>query len=260
MNMKIKIFNTGNIETRICEIIDMPELTQKINICIPFFLIEHPKGLVLFDGGLPLAAINNLKRYIGDEIANTFECSSQTSNALINQLTKQNINFSDIKFVIMSHLHFDHIGSLGYFPNATHIVQKKELEYANDPNSFMKDLYISKDINKIKNWFTLGGYDDNYYDIFGDGSIRVVFTPGHTPGHQSLLVNMSDDKKYFLTGDALHLSVGLEKDVLPAPQLCYNAEEYMNTVRNIRLLKESGIKIIIAHQLDKELLKNPVLQ
>ena len=101
------------------------------------------------------------------------------------QLEKMGIARESVRHVLQSHLHLDHTGAMGRFPNATHVVQRSEYEYAFTPNWFAAGGYIHKDFDKpgLK-WQFLNGELTDGYDLYGDGVIRMIFTSGHAPGHQ----------------------------------------------------------------------------
>ena len=110
-----------------------------------------------------------------------------------------------MRYVVQSHLHLDHTGAIGRFPNAQHIVQRAEYDYAFNPHWFAAAAYIRADFDRPGlNWKFLGGeYTDNY-DLFGDGRIRMIFTPGHSPGHQSFLITLPKTGPILLTIDAAY--------------------------------------------------------
>ena len=140
---------------------------------------------------------------------------------------------ADIKYVAISHTHADHIGNVELFPQATLLAQKLEYEWPNQDGSPRFPLaHLVKEI-------------EGDYDIFGDGSVIVIATPGHTPGHQSLLVKLSKTGAVLLSGDAVHLaenwkakrvpSINFDKDKSAASMqrmadvmTKYNAELWIN--------------------------------
>jgi N-acyl homoserine lactone hydrolase len=246
--MKLHFLDGGKIEMERQGIINDPDQdgSEKLVVPVSYNLIEHPKGLILFDTGNSYHVVDDAIGYWG-EIANDVKTIMTHDNFVVNQLKKINIDPSDIKYVVLSHLHLDHSGGIGYFPNATYIVQKEELSYAYNPAFFQKEVFIKSDFDKDVKWFTLNGYLDDELDLFNDGTIKIFFTPGHTPGHQSLLLNLENTGKVLLTGDAVHLLVSIEKDILPAQSLCYSAGDYVNSVARLRIMRNNGIKLFVGH-------------
>ena len=152
----------------------------------------------------------------------------------------------DISYVILSHLHLDHAGGVGHFPNAKYIVQKDEIHYAYVPDSFMRGAYIRKDFDKPVDWMFLYGWEDDCFDLFGDGAIQTVFTPGHTPGHQALLVNLPKSGKILFTADACYTEQNMNENILPG--LAWNFGECERTMQRIRKLRDAeNVRIITGH-------------
>ncbi|MDY6822053.1 MAG: N-acyl homoserine lactonase family protein [Deferribacterota bacterium] len=160
----------------------------------------------------------------------------------VNALFKLGIKPEEISYVIQTHLHLDHAGSTKLFPNAKVIVQLNELRYAYFPDALMKGAYIENDI-KDRNI--------QYTPIVGvrvmfDGKIVIFPTPGHTPGHQSILIRLEKHKPVILTGDAIYLRENFEKNIpsgfaLNFADAAYSAE----TIGNIA--KEENADIWFGH-------------
>ncbi|MCP4176997.1 MAG: N-acyl homoserine lactonase family protein [bacterium] len=246
--MKLHILYSGHLVANSSHLISDGSCCE-IKIPVAFNLIEHPDGLVLFDGGNALEIASDPIGHWG-EPAKVFVPSMSEDQFVVNQIKKLNINPGDIKYIVQSHLHLDHTGALGQFPNAKVIVQKSELNYALNPDYFQKSAYIKKDIQREENWYTLNAYYDDNFDLFGDGKIKTIYTPGHTVGHQSLLVNMPRTGKVILIGDAVHTSKALDENIRPASGLFYNAEEYVRSVNRLRMLRDQGCKLLVGHDPD----------
>ena len=98
---------------------------------------------------------------------------------------------SDIKFVAVSHTHPDHVGNVTLFPQSTLLVQKAEYDWPSPLGPRFKPEHPATKL-------------DGDHDVFGDGSVVIIATPGHTPGHQSLLVKLRMTGAVLLSGDAVH--------------------------------------------------------
>jgi glyoxylase-like metal-dependent hydrolase (beta-lactamase superfamily II) len=107
----------------------------------------------------------------------------QEQQGCLNQLRPLGVAPESVRFVLQSHLHLDHTGAVGRLPNATHVVQRREHPYAFTPDWFAAAGYIRKDFDRpgLK-WQFLEGEATDYYDLDGDGSIVLVFTPVMPPG------------------------------------------------------------------------------
>lgn len=212
---------------------------------VPFFLIQHPKGNVLYDTGMALEVARDKKKHWGD-VVNAYDPQMTEENFCVNALEKVGIRPQDIDFVIQSHLHLDHAGGMACFPKAKVIVQSEELRWAYAPMWFQNAAYIRDDINKPVNWMILHGYEDDNYDLFGDGSIRIWFSPGHTPGHQNVVLKTEKSGTIVLTGDSCYNKEILYEDIMPG--LVWNQEATVRSIARMRHAdKTYGYKIITGH-------------
>jgi glyoxylase-like metal-dependent hydrolase (beta-lactamase superfamily II) len=221
-------------------------INKPVDIPIPFFLIMHPKGNVLFDTGNALAVAENKIKHWGRIAIAAYDPVMTRDDYAVNQLAKVGLKREDITHVIFSHLHIDHAGAAGEFPKAIYFVQRAELQYAYVPDFFQADAYVRADFDKPQlNWRLLEGYQEDYYDVFGDGKLRIVFTPGHSPGHQSLLVNLEKWGPTLLTADSVYTEEILEEDILPG--LVYSPPDTVKSIKKIRDLRRNGVRIITGH-------------
>ena len=218
---------------------------EPFDVPVPFLLIDHPKGIVMFDTGNALEIVSNKEEHWGDILA-AYDPVMTEDQWCVNAIQKVGYKPADVKYVILSHLHLDHAGGVGHFPNAKYIVQRDELHYAYVPDSFMKGAYIRKDFDKPVDWWILEGWRDDRLDLFGDGKIIIYFTPGHTPGHQSILVNLRNSGPMFFAADSCYTAENIDNDVLPG--LAWNPSEVVKTVQRMKNLREFyGAQIVTGH-------------
>ncbi len=243
--MKLYFFDTGTLR---CDkssvtlgrgagtIIDMP---------VPFFLIRHPEGNLLYDTGNAREVAENPESYWGIS-AKTFQPTMAAEQYCVDQLLKLGLKPEDINFIVVSHLHMDHAGGLRDFPNAKILVQRKEMEWAYTADFYQKIAYIREDFDyPYLKYQYIEGLEQNPYDIFGDGSVTVWFTPGHTPGHQALLVKLPKSGSFLLTGDVCHISEILNKDILPT--VCWSTHETVKSIKMLRHMRDTGITVVTGH-------------
>jgi hypothetical protein len=107
-----------------------------------------------------------------------------------------------VRYVVYSHLHLDHAGGMCYFPNAVHVVQRDEIRYAMWPDTWTRPVYCQNDYRDIRKLNILEL--DGDFDLFNDGTLRLVKTPGHAPGHQVLIVNLHNRGRICLAADTGH--------------------------------------------------------
>lgn len=243
--MQLYFFQCGTLESQKHLFTSGRGIGEPFTVPVPFFLINHPKGKVLFDTGNSInVAIDPVKHW--GEVTKAYYPRMNIEDFVINQLKTLGIEAEDISYVILSHLHLDHAGGVGYFPNAKYVVQRDELHWAYLPNFYQKAAYIKADFDKDVDWLILEGRDDDNYDLFGDGTIRIWFTPGHTPGHQSLLVKLDKSGEFLLTGDCCYTEEILNEDILPG--LVWHPSEAIRSIKRLREAQHAwGVKIVTGH-------------
>jgi len=193
-----------------------------IRIPVYCFLVRHKRGNVLIDTGFS----KNFEQTWGNRLSYFKPILEED---IVSYLKDIKINY-----IINTHLHIDHSENNPEFKDAEIIVQKQELEFAKDPKPYQKLAYPDKieDLNyKII---------DKNMDLFDDKTIQVIRTPGHTPGHQSILVNNNT----FIAGDACYSYENLKYYCLPG--ILWNPDKIMECYDMIRKLKD--IKVIYGHQ------------
>jgi glyoxylase-like metal-dependent hydrolase (beta-lactamase superfamily II) len=180
------------------------------------YLIKHAQGWFLWDTGIPdaVAAMPN-----GLPPADPKAVSWKRPKTLAAQLDQLGLKAADIKAMAVSHTHPDHIGNVEMFPTAMLYVQKAEYEWPGADN---------KPRFKPEHPVTLLEGDR---DIFGDGSLTILSTPGHTPGHQSLLVKLPKTGEIVLSGDAVHFKANWDNRGVPAPN--FNKDQTLASMQRI---------------------------
>ena len=132
---------------------------------------------------------------------------------LASQLAEVGVAPGDVTVIAFSHAHFDHVGNSKMFTRARWYVQENEYEAMFGPDygkyGFLPELYATMQSNE-----TVKLHGD--HDVFGDGSVRIISTPGHTPGHQSLLVRLPTAGPVILSGDVAHFRDNLRHRRVPA--------------------------------------------
>ncbi|MCL1985039.1 MAG: N-acyl homoserine lactonase family protein [Betaproteobacteria bacterium] len=243
--MKAYFFEAGILKSQKQYFTFAVDVGKQFDVPVPFMLIDHPRGKVLFDTGNALEVVNEKEKHWGGILA-AYDPVMTKEQWCVNAIKKVGVKAEDIDFVVLSHLHLDHAGGVGQFPNATYVVQREELSYAYIPDSFMRGAYIRKDFDRQVDWLLLNGWTDDKFDLFGDGSVVTHFTPGHTPGHQSLMLTLPESGKFFLTADSCYTEENLNKNILPG--LAWNFGECERTMARIRKLQRAeGAKIITGH-------------
>ena len=209
------------------------------NIVMPVssYLIVHPHGNVLFDTGIHCDALTDPAGRLGKRVAGLFSIRSKGGEDVVSQLKGLGLQPDDIQFVVTSHFHFDHCGCNSSFPRATFLVQRAEMQMARSEGS----RYNRKDWDLPLDYRLL----DGEHDLFGDGSIVILPTPGHTAGHQSLWVRAGTNQ-FLLTGDASYTREHLEQTILPTNT--FNAGEMTHSLGVLRDLRDRrGVVLLYGH-------------
>ena len=220
-----------------------------IMIPINMWIIDHPLGLIVYDTGNNVAISDgNCTSHWNEGFCGLLQ-PSQTRDDVIDKILER-VGFSagDVKIVITSHSHLDHIGNIEMFPDAIHVIQKKELYQAWWPEKFQRGgAHVMADYDDARD-FTYFELDGDY-DLFGDGSVVVISTPGHTLGHQSVKVRMAETGTVILTQDAVWVKENLEGH--PAG-LNYSILDYTNSVNRIKMIRDiENAQVWMGHSMEQ---------
>ena len=184
---------------------------ERVSVPIPFYVLEHPDGVALFDCGLPAAMCDRSETYLAALQTQDLDATLTPEETLTAHLERLDIDPAKVRYAVISHLHFDHAGGLRELPNATVVVQRREWEAG-----FERETSIQYGLRK--RYFDLGHQVqliDGEHDLFGDGAAVCIPSYGHTPGHQSLRVR-SGQGDHLLVGDACYHCGVVESRAFPA--------------------------------------------
>lgn len=207
------------------------------------YLIEHPRGTAVFDSGMNIATqdTDSPATHIGELLAAFHQFDYHAGEDIGTRLSAIDVDPRGIDFVINSHLHFDHCGGNGQLPNATIVVQRPEVAAAKDGGEVKG--YVSADFDTGQPIRPV----DGEHDLFGDGSVVLFPTYGHTPGHQSVRVR-TDSGEFVLCGDACYLRESLENMTLPG--IIADPEAAATVLTGFRDMQRRGATIMYGHDLE----------
>jgi N-acyl homoserine lactone hydrolase len=210
---------------------------------VPFFLIQHRGKNILFDTGNHCA---DMSGHLQEKLTRTVRPVFREEELAHHAIQTLGVQPENIDFIILSHLHHDHAGEICQFPNATVIVQQAEYDYAHRTDYFMEQTYYADEVPAQGiDWYFLQGKADDRFDLFGDGRIVIYYTPGHTIGHQSLLVRTEKDGAFLLAADACYTAENIADGVLPG--LVLDSHAYLHNLVTFRLLQKTGVTIVPGH-------------
>lgn len=187
--------------------------SQWLKLPVPVYLIHHPNaGPLLIDTGLHASVATSPAENLGRTMARFANPDVETGRDLPSQLRERGLDPKSIPLVVMTHLHFDHASGMAEFPGATFVITKDEWEAAiGDSRPFLRGYRpqhydyafdyrtLDYDIDSVSSYATFG----RTFDLFGDGSVRLASTPGHSAGHQSIICRLTD-RDLVIAGDAIY--------------------------------------------------------
>ena len=206
---------------------------------VPCYLIDHPRGKVLFDTGLHRSLATDPAGRLGF-LAKVFDVEFGAGEVVSARLAAVGIDPGEVRFVVNSHLHFDHVGGNAEIPNARIVVQRPEWQAGHDPRLARRNAFDARDYDTGHDVLQVSGE----HDLFGDGRVVCVPTYGHTPGHQSLLLRL-DSGPILLASDACYLRRTL--DDMHLPSVVHDGEAARASLRWMDGLRRSGTRIFFGH-------------
>jgi N-acyl homoserine lactone hydrolase len=185
----------------------------KLQFVYSCYLVKHDDQYLLWDTGHAMTTPNVAPKV-----------------SIVDQIAQANVKPEQINFVGISHYHADHTGQVASFPKATLLIGKGDWDAITSPKP-------AEGVNfkPFENWISGGGTVQPQpldKDVFGDGSVMMLYTPGHTPGHHSLLVKTGSGN-FLITGDAVHFRENYDSDGVPA----FNYDR-AQTIASIERLKK----------------------
>jgi N-acyl homoserine lactone hydrolase len=233
--MKLYVFDAGRVHLP-----DKNHLTPDRNVGVPvtmpilMFLIDHPKGLVVFDTGIDTDAVTDPLLETGPE------------RRIDRQMLRLGYDPAAVKYVVLSHLHFDHMECATLFPDATFVVRRQELRAAWWPDAYERG-YNFDMLLKTRTLKYLQVADHVDFDLFGDGSLVLIDTKGHTEGHQSLVVDLAESGTIVLVGDAVQVDDNLTYRVPPG--VSWSSQYAVQTMDRLEHLRDLGALLIFGHEI-----------
>ena len=226
---------------------------ERLRAPVPAFLVEHPGvGAILIDTGFHPSVAVKPKENLGRLSRFTLkDLEMEASQAVPAQLRARGMDAGDVKVVLMTHMHIDHASAISEFPEATFVLSSAEWEAATTQGEFHG--YFKRQFDHAFDYrlldFEGAGDMDSFsgfarsFDLFGDGSVRTVFTPGHTLGHTSVVLRTARGE-VLVAGDAIYMRRTLDDTHLP-----YRTEDdhvFRRSLREIQqYVKETPGAVVI---------------
>ena len=213
--------------------------TDVRELIVPCYLIEHDRGRLLWDGGLPSATAD------AEGWQDAEGMQIRLDRTLGEQLTDIGLDFTSFDYMAFSHMHFDHVGVANEIEGATLLIQQTEYDaaFADDVTVFGFNPALYQGLRDAESQILEGEHD-----VFGDGRVRIIAAPGHTPGHQVLFVDLEKTGPVVLTGDLFHFQINRRERRVPSFNV--DAEMTLASMERIeQFLDENGAELWMQHEL-----------
>jgi N-acyl homoserine lactone hydrolase len=209
------------------------DFDRQVRVPIPAYVIETAEERVLVDTGLHPAAVADPARHYGrPDALGLFQLE-------LEQSVSERVDLATITKVVLTHLHFDHAGGVALLPPSVPIVvQRREWDAGHDAAAVGKNFYLPVDYERVSEQITV---IDGDHDLLGDGSIQLLLTPGHTPGHQSVRVG----ERLVLGGDVAHFASGLDDHRFPVMGDDFDAQA--SSANRLRAMRDAGAVVLPGH-------------
>ncbi len=246
-------FVCGILKTQTQFLLKDTRVGTPFDIPVTFFVIKHGKDWVAFDTGNNAMVAKDPVAYWGEPVTKAYFPVMKDYEEFQVQVKKLGITPKDIKAVIISHGHLDHAGAIDNFKgtNVPIYLQKKELELIKKAvASGAKTAYIPEDF-KVMDQLNIKTVE-GVFDVFGDQTVVAFPTPGHTEGHQSLLVKPSVGKSLILAADAMYTLENMQEAIPPG--LAWDIPQSLQALYVFKAMKYVGADVVPSH--DPEYWKN----
>jgi N-acyl homoserine lactone hydrolase len=238
-DLKLYVFDCGMLRFENIESFSIVnDETEVRDLAVPCYMIEHEKGRLLWDGGLP-SATAAADGWQGDGML------LRLDRTFAEQLTDIELDMSSFDYMAFSHMHFDHVGVANEVQGAQLIIQKAEYDAAfADPVTLPgADPSLYSNLKDAETLFIAGDHD-----VFGDGRVRIISAPGHTPGHQVLYIDLANTGPIVLSGDLYHFA--LSRTDRRVPSFNVDADATLASMDRVEaFLEEEGATLWIEHEL-----------
>jgi N-acyl homoserine lactone hydrolase len=232
--------------------------SERVEIPIPCFILEHPgAGVVLVDTGFHASVAVDPRKNMGPVLGRLMAGHMRPDEAMPDQLRARGLEPRDVKVVVMTHLHVDHASGVAQFPDATFVVTQREWESATSGPQ-LRHGYVPRQFDHAFDWRTIDFDTDavssyasfgRSLDLFGDGSIRLVYTPGHTLGHMSVVVRLRDGE-LLIAADAIYTMRTLRESAMPYGP--HDEHEFRRSLREVQLYAQQRPDAVIVPGHDLE--------
>ena len=210
-NLKLYVFECGRLRFDTVENFNIrDDETDVRELVVPCYIVDHPDGLMIWDGGLPSYVADTEGWHDNERIGRT----TRLDQTLAEQLAESGLGFDlgSFDYMAFSHIHYDHVGVANEITGAQWLVQQGDFDAA-----FAETVTVPAVQSELLE--NLRDNDrlilDGDHDVFGDGRVQILSAPGHTPGHQVLFLDLDETGPLVLSGDLYHFRLSREDRRVP---------------------------------------------
>ena len=227
--MNVEMFNVGWLTATASLIRAGAGADESIRFPVPAYVVETATERILIDTGLHPAAVADPGGFYGSpQGLALFRLEQELSVA-------DQVDLTTLTKVVLTHLHFDHAGALSLVPaDVPVVVQRTEWAAGHDKAAIQRNFYLPRAYSGTERNVELV---DGEHDLLGDGSIRLLLTPGHTPGHQSVQIG-----DLVLGADVTHFASGLDDHRFPIFGDDHAAQS--RSAERLRALRDAGHAVL----------------
>jgi N-acyl homoserine lactone hydrolase len=233
--MKIEMLNVGWFTAPAGIFRAGEDMDRTVRFPVPAYVIETASERILVDTGLNPAAIADPAAYYDrPDVFAVFALEQQQSVA-------EQVEVDTLSKVVLTHLHWDHVGGLRLIPPSVPVVvQRSEWQAGHEDAAVQRNMFLPRDYADEGREVILV---DGDYDLLDDGTIELLFTPGHTPGHQSVRVG-----ELVIGADVAHFAAGLDDHRFPL--FAHDHEQQRRSAERLRAMRDAGLTVLPGHDPD----------
>jgi glyoxylase-like metal-dependent hydrolase (beta-lactamase superfamily II) len=232
-----------------------------VKVPCPTFLIRHPSiGAVLVDTGLHPSIATDPSENFGNLGARFGKPTLEPGEDVAAQLRQRGLEAGEVPIVVMTHLHMDHASGISEFPNSTFVVSEAEWRSATEDSRPALNGYRHAHYDHAFEYRTID-FDrssvDSYssfartFDLFGDGSVRLAYTPGHSAGHMSVIAHLRE-RDFVIGGDTAYMEAQLRQSGAPQAPRPYDAHNHRRSLQELELFAREYPDAIVTPGHDPE--------
>jgi N-acyl homoserine lactone hydrolase len=211
---------------------------------VPCYLIDHPQGMALVDTGLHPGVRDDPHARVG-WVADVLRLELPDGHDLASRLAALGIDPGRLRYLVNTHMHFDHAGgNVLVPPHVELVVQAREWTAANDRQGIETNFYNPDDYGQGRPVRAV----DGEHDLYRDGSVVLLPTYGHTPGHQSLRVSVGGEE-LILCADACYFADWMDSEEMPP--YGFDKDQELASLRYLRSLRDAGAHMVYGHDTEQ---------